>query len=343
MEVIIGIDPHKGTHTAVAIDSVEKLLASKRIRATSSQVEQLLEWAAPFPERRWAIEGADGLGYLLAQQLLASGEAVFNVPATLAARARVLGSGQSNKNDPNDARSVAIAALRSPGLRRVMASDHGEVLRLLVKRNTEIGAERKRVVCRIHAVLAALEPGGIAKEINASDVERLLAKVVPTTPGSQMRFDLALEMLEDVRRLDAALKVSHKRLEVAVAATGTGLTDIYAVGPVRAAALIGQSGDITRFASRDAYAAYNGTAPVEFSSAGRTTRRLSRRGNRQLNSTIHMIAIGQLRNADTEGRIYFERRVAEGKTKKEAIRALKRHISNVVYRQLLEDARRARR
>ena len=253
----------------------------------------------------------------------------------------MLGSGRSNKNDPNDARSVAIAALRSSELRAVMPSIHSEVLRLLVKRNSDIGVERKRVVCRLHALLADLDPGGIAKEINASDVDRFLADLEPTTPAAQIRYDLALDMLADVRRLDQTLRASHKRLRTAVDATGTSLTEIYGVGPVLAASLIGQTGDIARFPYRDRYAAYNGTAPVEFSSAGRTIHRLSRRGNRQLNTAIHMVAIVQLRQRYTQGRVYFDRRVAEGKTKKE-LRASKRHISNTVYRHLVADAERAR-
>jgi transposase len=342
MQVIIGVDPHKASHTAVAIDSSEVELASKKVRASRSQVEQLLDWAAPFPARLWAVEGAEGMGYLLAQQLVASGEHVCNVPATLAARARVLGTGRSNKNDPNDALSVAIAALRTPGLRPVERAGHGEVLRLLAKRNTDIGVSRKRVVCRIHALLVDLDPGGIAKEINASDVDRFLAGLSVTTPAAQVRYDLVAELLAEVRRLDEQLKASHKRLRDAVAATGTTLTDIYGVGPVLAAMLIGYSGDIGRFANQDRYAAYNGTAPVEFSSAGRVTHRLSRRGNRQLNHAVHMVAIGQLRQPHTDGRAYFDRRVAEGKTKKEALRALKRQISNTIYRHLVADALRAR-
>jgi transposase len=107
--------------------------------------------------------------------------------------------------------------------------------------------------------------------------------------------------------------------------------------------LIGYTGDISRFANRNSYAAYNGTAPVEFSSGGRTVHRLSERGNRQLNHAIHMAAICQLRQPHSDGRAYFERRVKEGKTNKEAIRALKRQISNAVYRQLVVDARRASR
>jgi transposase len=121
------------------------------------------------------------------------------------------------------------------------------------------------------------------------------------------------------------------------------VTDLFRVGPIIAAALIGYTGDVARFGNRDRFAAYNGTAPVEFSSGGRIVHRVSERGNRQLNHAIHMAAICQLRQPHSEGRTYFERKVAEGKTKKEALRALKRQVSNAVYRQLVADARRAGR
>jgi transposase len=339
MQVVIGIDPHKASHTAVAVDGGEEPLSSVKVRATRKQVEQLLQWAEPFEKRTWAIESAGGLGYLLAQQLVARGEEVFDVPPTLASRVRVLATTRSNKNDPNDALSVALAALRAPRLKAVEAANHTEVLRLLSKRNSDIGSHRTRVVCRLHAYFQELAPGGIAKEMNASDAEALLAKLEPTTPTEQVRYDLATELLEDVLRLDAQLKASHKRIKEAVTVSGSSVTEIYGIGPMIAAELIGYSGDIRRFANRDAYASYNGTAPVEFSSGGRTVHRVSERGCRLLNHAIHMAAICQIRQMNSEGRIYFERRVAEGKTKKEAIRALKRHLSNAVYRQLLLDAR----
>ena len=140
--MVIGVDPHKASHTAVAIGDTEEELVSVKVRATRRQVERLRKWAEPFGRRTWAIESAGGLGYLLAQQLIAAGEEVVDVPPTLAARIRVLATGRSNKNDPNDARSVAIAALRAPGLRSVKRADHAEVLRLLAKRNTDLGAHR---------------------------------------------------------------------------------------------------------------------------------------------------------------------------------------------------------
>jgi transposase len=339
MNVMIGIDPHKASHTAVAIDRDEDEVSSVKVRATIHQVDQLLGWAEPFEKRTWAVEGVGGLGYLLAQQLVARGEDVLDVPATLASRIRVLATKRSNKNDPNDAHSIAIAALRAPTLRLVETADHAEVLRLLSKRNRDLGSQRARVICRLHSLFAELAPGGIAKEMYVSDAETLLAKVSPQTPVQQMRFDLVLEVLDDVRRLDSQIKASHRRIRMAVKASGTSVTDIYGVGPIHAAALIGYSGDIRRFANRDTYASYNGTAPIELSSGGRIVHRLSRRGNRKLNNALHMIAVSQIRNPGAGGRPYFDRKVSEGKTKKEALRSLKRQVSNAVYRQLLRDAR----
>jgi transposase len=340
MQVIIGVDPHKASHTAVAISDREDELARTRVRATRVQTEQLLGWAQPFRQRLWAIEGAEGLGFLLAQQLVAAGERVVDVPATLAARTRVLATGRSDKNDPNDALSVAVTALRHGGLRHVQSVGDAEQLRLLAKRNDDIGRQRSRVVSRLHSLLVELAPGGLSREIYASAVDDFLARLRPTTAVERLRIDLAMELVDDIRRLDGQLRESHKRIAKTVRASATTLTDLYGVGPVIAATLIGHSGDIGRFRNRDHYAAYNGTAPVEYSSGGRIAHRLSRRGNRTLNAAIHMAAVTQLRYPTTEGRIYFERKVAEGKTNKEALRALKRQISNSVYRQLVIDAAR---
>ena len=150
-------------------------------------------------------------------------------------------------------------------------------------------------------------------------------------------------MLAEIRVLDDQLKASHKRIRTAVAASGTSLTEVFGIGPVIAAMLIGYTGDISRFRDRDHYAAYNGTAPVEFSSGGRTVHRLSTRGNRQLNHALHMAAICQIRQPHSAGRAFVDRKAAEGKTKREAIRALKRHLSNTVYRHLVADTHRLER
>ena len=128
--VMIGVDPHKASHTAVVISAAEEPLGELRVRACAAQAGQLLAWAAAWPQRTWAVEGAGGLGHLLAQQLLAAGERVLDVPPKLGARVRLLATGNVNKNDPNDARSVAIAALRSAGVREVRADDHAAVLKI---------------------------------------------------------------------------------------------------------------------------------------------------------------------------------------------------------------------
>jgi transposase len=338
MKVIIGVDPHKASHTAVAIGGDEREVSKVKVRATCQQAAKLLAWAEPFEERTWAIESAGGLGYLVAQQLVDAGEHVVDVPPTLASRVRVLGSGRSGKNDPNDALSVAVAALRSEGLRRVEVPDHAEVMRLLAKRNHDLGRMRAKLACRLHNALADLAPGGISKEIYVSDAHRLLEAFDPVTPIEHMRHDLALELADDVERLDHQIKGSHRRIHTAVRASKTTLTDLYGVGPILAGAVMGYTGDVRRFASRDHFAAYAGVAPIEHSSGGRIAHRLSRRGHRKLNNAIHMVALTQIRNPGTEGRIYFEREAAEGKTKREALRSLKRHVSNAIYRQLVLDA-----
>jgi transposase len=256
------------------------------------------------------------LGYLLSQQLVGAGETVLDLPATLAARVRLLGSGKSNKNDPNDALSVAVAALGAPRLAAVERADHGVVLRLLAKRNVDLGRTRNLVACRLHALLAELVPGGMAGEIYVSSAAAMLAKVKPIDPVTAARHDLALEHLDDLRRLDEQVKASKKRIAAAVAASGTTLVELFGVGPVVACMLIGYTGDIRRFPTRHSYAMYNGTAPIDVSSGGRITRRLNRRGNRQLNHAIHNAAVTQLRHPHSEGRVYFDRKVAEGKPRK---------------------------
>lgn len=339
MTVMIGVDPHKGSHTAVVIDRDEVELAAIRVRSCGRQVAELLAWAGEFGERVWAVESAGGVGYLLAQQLVAAGERVLDVPATLPARARLLASGRSNKNDPNDAYSVAVAALRAPGLPVVAPADHAGVLRLLAKRNKQLGSQRTRTACRLHALLVELVPGGIPKEITVNRAVRLLEAITPANPVETTRLELALEHLDDLRRVDTQTRELHKRMDAAVKASQTTVTELFGFGPVNSAIVVGYTRDVRRFANRDRFAAYNGTAPIEVSSGGRTVHRLSRRGNRQLNHAIHMAAVTQIRHAHSPGYAYYQRKLTEGKTKKEAIRALKRRISDTLYDTLVADAK----
>src|SRR5688572_4229960 len=177
--VLIGVDPHKRSHTAVAIDSDEHPLGELTVRAAKGQCERLLVWAASFDDRRWAIESAGGLGYLLAQELVAAGETVVDVPPMLSARVRVLGSGKSDKNDPNDALSAAIAALRHRHCRPVALDDHRAILRMLADRHHDLTAQRTQAVCRLHAKLADLVPGGFSGRLSAKRAGTILAAVRP--------------------------------------------------------------------------------------------------------------------------------------------------------------------
>jgi len=336
MVTTIGIDPHKATHTAVAIDESETVLGELTVPADRAQTRTLLEWAQRVDGdgRVWAVEAAGGLGYLLSQQLVASGERVVDVPPVLASRVRVLGSGRSNKNDPNDALSVAVAALRQPKLAEVRREDHGQILRMLAKRHLELTGLRTQAVCRLHAVLTLLRPGGMGRRLSADKASRMLGGIRNLDAIGEQRRMMAKIHLADIRRLDRELKANKQLIRNAVAGSQTTVTEVYGVGPIVAAFLVGYSGDITRFESAGHYASYNGTA-IEMSSAGSKKHRLSLRGNRKLNHAIHMAAVSQIRN-ETPGRVYYDKKRGEGKTKKEALRALKRRVSDAV----LQTARR---
>ena len=316
MDVMIGIDPHKGSHMAAMLDRRQRELRRITVRAGRRQVAELLEWADGMRPRTWAVESAGGMGYLLAQQLVAAGETVLNVPATLASRVRVLSTGQSTKSDPNDARSVAVAALHAPSLALVRPADHVTVCRLLAKHHSDLARWRNKLCCRLHALVAELVPGGIE------------------------RHRQAIELVDEIDHLEMVMRDSRARITTAVAASATTVTEIFGVGPIVACMLVGYSGDPLRFTTASRYAAYTGTAPVEFSSGGRITHRLSRRGNRRLNHALHIAAVTQIRHRHSEGRRYYERKLAESHTPREAIRALKRRLSDVAWRHLVADARR---
>ena len=341
MAVMIGIDPHKGSHTAVAIGAAGEPLGKLRVRACPGQAGKLVAWAQAWPERTWAVEGARGLGNLLAQQLVAAGERVLDVQPKLAARVRLLHSGNTGKSDPNDALSVAVAALRSATRREVIADDHARVLKVWAKRHRDLSRARNQAVCRLRAVLCELIPGGVPDEISAGQAARLLDQIRPSGAVAQARCELAAELLADIRHLDAQRREARKKLAAAVKASGTSLTEVSGVGPVIAATVIGDVITVARFPSRDHFAAYNGTAPVEVSSGEKKIYRLSLRGNRRLNHAIHMAAITQIRHKHSDGRACYEPKIAAGKTHKEALRCLKRRISDAIYARLRADARHA--
>jgi transposase len=218
--VMIGVDPHKGSHTAVAIGAAEQPLGQLRVRASAVQAERLVGWAQAWPERAWAVEGAGGTGHLLAQQLLAAGERVLDVPPKLAARVRLLATGNINKNDPNDARSVAVAALRSAVVREVRRDDHAAVLKVWSKRYQDLGRARTQVACRLHQVLCELIPGGVPGQITAGQAAHLLDAITPAGAVHAARWELAAELTGDLRGAGAQIRETRKKATTAVQAAG---------------------------------------------------------------------------------------------------------------------------
>ena len=220
----------------------------------------------------------------------------------------------------------------------VRVEDHVTILRLLAKAQLDTSRAKSRACCRLHALVAELVPGGIRKEVVVSQAEQVLVGIVAASATQRQRLDLAHDTLSDIRMLEDRAKRNKTRINDEVIASGTSITEIFGVGPILAAMIIGYTGDVTRFLTAGHYAAYTGTAPIEFSSSGRTVHRLPRRGNRTLNHALHIVAVTQIRHAHSEGRGYYDRKLAEGKTPREARRALKRQISDRVYRQLRLDA-----
>jgi transposase len=289
--VLIAVDPHKSSHTALAVDPEGRELGQLRVDARERR--RLLCWARQWPERRWAVEGARGLGHGLSQWLVAEGESVVDVPARLVARVRLLSGG--GKSDRADARAIALAAQRVTALHAVRAEDETAVLRLLSDRRDELTQERTRVVNRLHRLLRELRPGGAPPRLSADRAQTLLRRLRPAGAADRERLRMARELAREVRALDRKLDENRRRLETALRAHGSGLTRIPGVGAILAAKILGRSGAMGRFASRAHYASYTGTAPLEVSSGEVQRHRLSRRGDRQLNRALHIAALTQAR------------------------------------------------
>jgi transposase len=338
--VVIGMDPHKRSATIEVIDERERVLHTGQFLTDRDGYRQMLAIGRQFPRRLWAVEGSRGVGRHLAQRLVADDEAVVDVPAKLAARARVFDTGNGRKTDAADAHSVAVVALRTKDLTPVRVDDEIAVLRLLSDRHDELSLARTQTVNRLHRLLLELIPGGAKRFLSAAQARTLLAGVAPADPAGRIRHRLAGELITEIAVLDAKIKASEKQLRKAVVATGTGLLGLYGIGPVTAARLLGDVVDVARFASRARFASWNGTAPLDASSGEQKRHRLSRAGNRRINRVLHIMAIVQIR-FDTPGRAYYRRRLADGKTPREALRCLKRRLSDVVYRQLVADTAQA--
>jgi transposase len=297
----------------------------------------MLKYAKQWPERVWAVEGCQGIGRHIATRLLADGEQVVDVPPKLSARARVFATGQGRKTDATDAHSIALVATRMAGLRPLVNDEQLSVLRILADRRRSLGEDHTRMVAQLHQLLLELIPGGAKKSLSAAQAKALLATVRPRDAAGKARRRVAAELIADLERVYQRSKQADKELKELVASTGTTLMDLHGIGPSGAAPLLVEVGDVTRFPDRGHFASWNSTAPIDASSGDQVRHRLSRAGNRQINRVLHIRATVQLRNP-TEGRAYFDRKKAAGKTSMEAMRALKRRLSDIVYRQMLDDA-----
>jgi transposase len=339
MKVLIGVDPHKASVAVAAIDEATgELLERASFPQDRTGLRRLDRWAKRFPKRRWAIENACGLGRHLAMRLAASGESVVDVPPKLSARVRVLSTGNARKNDELDALATALAASHNERLAAVDPEAASEVLRLLSERREDLVAERTRALNRLHALLRDLLPGGVTGKLSADRAARILRGIRHRAGAStRLRRRLASEVLRDVRTLDRKITDLNERIEAEVEASGTTLTQIFGIGPILAARIIGTVGNVARFPTKAHFASYAGTAPLEASSGEVVRHRLSMAGNRKLNYALHMVATCQARS-DVRGGVYYRKKIAEGKSRKEALRCLKRRVCDAVFRSLLADS-----
>ncbi|WP_353950462.1 IS110 family transposase [Knoellia sp. S7-12] len=335
--VVIGVDPHKLSATIEVVNDHERRLGSGRFTTDRAGYTAMRTYAKAWPDRVWAVEGANGVGRPLAQRLLESGEHVVDVPAKLAARVRLFDTGHNRKTDAHDAHSIAMVAVRTSGLRVLQVDGELEALRLLVDRREALTRRRVQSVDRLQALLAELLPGQAKKDITTGQAKRMLASVRPRDVAGKTRRRIAAEELAELVAVEAKMKKATAELKAIIQARGSHLTDIPGIGPVVAARVLADVGDIARFADRNRFASWTGTAPLDASSGENNRHRLSRAGNRRVNHMIHIAAITQLR-LDTDGRTYYRRKRAEGKKPLEALRCLKRRISDVIYRQLVADA-----
>lgn len=337
--VIIGVDPHKRLHALVVVNHRGKVLARRQCDNTAEGFRELRAFARQWRTRTWAIEGCNGVGKHLSQRLVAAGERVVDVSTRRAALVRVFAGGNGRKNDDTDAYAIAMVAVHTPDLPVVSTDSRSSALRLLSQRRRELVGGRTQCVCRLHRDLVALLPGGAPRRLTVQRAKALLATVRPRDEVGRLRRRLAADQITDLAAWDRKIAAIDEEIKALVDDTPTSLRDLHGIGPVMTALILGEVIDVARFRDRHHFASYNGTAPADRGSAGNPQPSVNTKGNRKLNHAVHVIAITQIRN-DTPGRRLYLRKLDEGKTKKEAVRAVKRRISDAVYRQLVIDSQR---
>ena len=267
------------------------------------------------------------------------GVVVLDVPAKLAARTRLLSTGHGRKSDEEDALSVAVVAATSTKLRPVDPNAASDELKAFTEYRDDIVRARTQTVNRLHAIMNLLVLAGAPRQLTADRAAKLLRRVQPQAELATTQKMIAADLVAEIRRMDKRIVTVTERLKVRTAATGTTLTTIPGIGSLTAARILARTGNVQRFPTDSHFAAYAGAAPREVSSGDMTRHRLNRGGDRQLNYALHVIAITQIAMPASPGRTFYDRKRSEGKTKKEALRALKRRLVTVVYRRMLTDAR----
>lgn len=340
-----GIDTHKDTLAVAVIDHTGRSLASLELSNTNAGFAELTALLTDHQVQRVGIEGSGAYGRAVAVHLALEHPdqdlAVVEVPTLLTSRERRGKPGQG-KTDPVDALAIARVTAREPVLPPVrLTVGPAADMRALLDYRDELIAERTALANRVHAELAGLLPGyqhQIGSLTTKARIHQALDLLAPITGSGAVRADLTRRRLERILAIDTEAGELRKTIAELVEDTGTTLTEEYGIGPLVAARFIAEVVDVRRYPTRDTFAAANGTAPIPASS-GRTVRhRFNPGGNRQLNRALYTIAITQIR-ADTEGRRYYEAKRAQGKTRREALRCLKRRLSDVVYRRMRVDAR----
>jgi transposase len=339
--VIVGIDAHKRTHTAVAIDEAGRKLGEKTTKMTTTEANlDLVRWADGFgPERRFAVEDCRHLSRRLEADLLAAGEELLRVPPKLMAHARDAAR-TYGKSDPIDALAVARAALREPGLPVARLDGPARDVRLLVDHREDLIRDRVAQINRLRWHLHELDPSWDPAPRSLVRFKHLDALAARLASLEGTVAWVARDLVARIRELTVAANELERRIAEAITGMAPSLLSLAGVGPLTAAKIVAETADVRRFRSKDCFARHNGTAPLPVWSGNRIRHRLSRTGNRQLNAAIHRIAVTQMRIHEP-AKTYLERRITMGNTKTEALRALKRQLSDVVYRTLLVDAEKA--
>jgi transposase len=335
--VTIAVDPHKHLNVVEVVDAASAVLACEQFEHSTAGFKELMGFARRWRRREWAIEGATGVGKNLAQRLVALDEVVLDVPSRKSSLVRAFSAASGRKSDEVDAHAVALAALNSPDLERVRADDHATALRLLASRRKELVGMRTQAVNRVHRELQILIPGGAKQGLSAARAKAMLASVRPRDEVGKLRKSLVADQIADLVAIDKRLDDISRQIKAAVKAAPTTLPALRGVGPVITAIVVGDVRDVARFEDEDHFAAYNGTAPTTWGSAGEARPCVNRGGNRTLNHAIHMAAVTQLRYPGP-GRDYYQRKLDSGKKPKAALRCLKRRVSDAIYRRLVADA-----